>query len=168
MLILYWCLVALMVLGVIGAFIPGIPGTSVLLVAIGIWGLVAGFQSILWPLISAIVVLLFCIGVDLLAGYLGAKQAGASKWGQIGAIVGMVVAFLGLLPIPVGGLIGLMIGPFIGAIVGEFLHCKDWKQAIKAGTGIVVGSFIGNLIQGIVTIVPLVVFLMSTWNQGWH
>lgn len=37
MLMLYWLLVALMVVGVIGSIVPGIPGTSLILVAIIIW-----------------------------------------------------------------------------------------------------------------------------------
>ena len=34
MLILYWVLVAVMAIGIIGAVVPGIPGTSLILVAI--------------------------------------------------------------------------------------------------------------------------------------
>jgi uncharacterized protein len=168
--ILYWFLVAAMLVGVVGAFVPGIPGTSVILSAIVIWGLVLqnatpiGWGIILWPAVTALLVLLFSFGVDFLAGYFGAQKAGASKWGQIGAIVGMVLCFLGLLPaLPFGGpLLGLLVGPFIGAIVGEYLYCKDWAKSFKAGVGIVVGSVVGSLIQGMVAIVPVVIFLFYT------
>ncbi len=97
--IIYWLLVALMVVGIIGAVVPAIPGTSLILIAIIIWGIVSSsFTAIKIPLIVTIIVLLLSIGVDFLAGYLGAKQAGASKWGQIGTFVGLVVGFFGLLP----------------------------------------------------------------------
>jgi len=104
---------------------------------------------------------------DLLATYWGAKRAGASKWGQIGAIVGLVVGILGLLPaLPVGGpLLGILIGPLLGAIIGEYLFQRDLKLALKAGIGIVVGSVIGNLIQGVLAIAVVGVFLYSTWGQ---
>ena len=59
-----------------------------------------------------------------------------------------------------------MIGPLIGAIVGEYIHCKDLKQSVKAGVGIVVGSVLGNVFQGILAIVPVVVFLATTWNSA--
>jgi len=81
MLALYWSLVAVMVVGIIGAVVPAIPGTSLILVAILIWGAVQGsFNSIGLPLIVATFVLIMGIGIDLLATYWGAKRAGASKW----------------------------------------------------------------------------------------
>ena len=168
MLALYWSLVAVMVVGIVGAVVPAIPGTSLILVAILIWGAVQGsFNSIGLPLIVAISVLILGIGIDLLATYLGAKRGGASKWGQIGAIVGLVVGILGLLPaLPVGGpLLGILIGPLLGAIIGEYLFQHDFKLALKAGIGIVVGSLIENLIQGVLAIAVVGVFLYSTWGQ---
>ncbi|MBD1868410.1 DUF456 family protein [Cyanobacteria bacterium FACHB-471] len=167
MAVLYWSLVALMVVGVIGAVVPGIPGTSLIVVAIAIWGFAQGFTGLWIPIAVAITVLLLSIGVDLLATYWGAKKAGASKWGQIGAIVGLFLGFFGLLPaLPFGGpLLGILIGPLAGAIIGEYLYRKDLNLAVKAGVGIVVGSLIGNLIQGVLAIAVVVVFLVSTWPQ---
>jgi uncharacterized protein len=166
--IIYLLLIALMIVGIIGAVVPAIPGASLILVAIVIWGFVAGsFAAIKVPLIVTIVVLLLSVGVDLLAGYLGAKQAGASQWGQIGAIVGLVLGFLGLLPtLPVGGpLLGMLLGPLLGAIVGEYLYRRDLPLSIKAGIGIVVGTFVGNVIQGLLAIAAVVVFVWTTWGQ---
>ncbi len=166
MLILYWVLFVVMCVGIIGAFLPAIPGPTLILVAIAIWGVaVQNFAVIAWPLAVAIIILLFGIAIDLLASQLGAKKAGASQWGQIGAIVGMICGFLGLLPtLPFGGpLLGLLLGPLIGAIVGELLYTKDLQKSIKAGVGIVVGSVVGNVIQGILAIVPVVVFLVTTY-----
>ena len=168
MLILYWLLVALMFVGIIGAVVPGIPGTSLILVAIAIWGFVQGsLSSVSAPLFVAVGVLLLGIGIDFLASYWGAKRAGASNWGQIGAIVGLVLGFVGLLPtLPFGGpLLGILLGPLLGAIVAEYLYQRDWKLAFKAGVGIVVGSLVGNLIQGLLAIAVVVVFLFTTWAQ---
>lgn len=168
MLTLYWLLVALMVVGIIGAVVPGIPGTSLILVAIVIWGAVQGsFSSVSVPLLVAIAVLVCGIGIDFLASYWGAKQAGASKWGQIGAIVGLFFGIFGLLPaLPVGGpLLGILLGPLLGAIVGEYLYQRDLNLAFKAGVGIVVGSLVGNLIQGVLAIAVVGVFLFTTWPQ---
>ncbi len=166
--IIYWLLVALMVVGIIGAVVPAIPGSSLILTAIIIWGIVSGsFAAIKIPLIVTILVLLLSIGVDFLAGYLGAKQAGASKWGQIGAVVGLLLGFFGLLPaLPFGGpLLGILLGPLLGAIIGEFIYQRDFQQAVKAGLGIVAGTLIGNLIQGILAIAAVAVFLFTTWSQ---
>lgn len=168
MLILYWLLVALMIVGIVGAVVPGIPGTSLILIAIVIWGVVQGsFSSVAVPLIVTITVLLLSIGIDFLATYWGAKEAGASKWGQIGAIVGLVLGILGFLPVlPFGGpLLGILIGPLVGAIVAEYLYQRNFKLALKAGVGIIVGSLIGNLIQGLLAIAVVGVFLFTTLPQ---
>ncbi len=168
MLILYWLLIALMVVGIIGAVVPGIPGTSLILIAIVIWGAVQGsLGSVSVPLAVALAVLLLSVGIDFLATYWGARRAGASSWGQIGAIVGLVVGILGLLPaLPFGGpLLGILLGPLLGAIVGEYLYRRDLKVAFKAGVGIVVGSLVGNLIQGLLAIAVVGVFLFTTWSQ---
>jgi uncharacterized protein len=162
--VLYWCLVVLMGLGIIGAFLPTLPGTSLILIAIVIWGIVKGFSTVSIALVVAVVVLLLSIFVDVLATYWGAKYVGASKWGQIGAVVGLILGILGFLPaLPFGGpLLGILFGPLLGAMVGEFLYCRDLKVAIKSSVGIIVGSLLGNVIQGLLALMTVAVFLMTT------
>lgn len=148
--IIYWLLVALMLVGVVGAVVPAIPGTSLILIAVIIWGIVSGsFAAIKIPLIVTVIVLILSIGVDFLAGYLGAKQAGASKWGQIGAFVGLVLGFLGLLPaLPFGGpLLGILFGPLMGAIIGEYIYRREFWLAVKASVSIIIVNIVKNLIQ---------------------
>lgn len=167
MTLLYWLLVAMMAVGVVGAVVPGMPGEILIVIAIVIWGMTAGFSGIWIPLAVALFALIANLGIDFLATYLGAKKAGASKWGQIGAIIGLFLGVFGLLPaLPIGGpLLGLLIGPLVGAIVGEYLYRRDLKLAIRAGIGIVVGTLIGNLIEGLLAIVSVIVFLVATWSQ---
>lgn len=162
--VLYWILVAVMVVGIVGAVVPAIPGISLIAGAIFIWGLATSFNSVAIPLTVAIVLLLLSVGIDFLATVWGAKQAGASKWGQIGAIIGLFVGLFGLLPaLPFGGpLLGMVLGPLLGALIGELLYHKDWQRAGKAAIGIVVGSIVGNLIQGVFAIATVIVFLWTT------
>ncbi|MGI8503276.1 MAG: DUF456 domain-containing protein [Hassallia sp.] len=166
--IIYWLLVAVMIFGIIGAVVPAIPGTSLILISIIIWGFVSGsFAAIKIPLIVTVIVLVLSIGVDFLGGYLGAKQAGASKYGQIGAVVGLLLGFFGLLPaLPFGGpLLGILLGPLLGAIIGEYIYQRNFLSSVKAGVGIIAGTLIGNLIQGILAIAAVAVFLFTTWSQ---
>jgi len=166
--IIYWLLVAVMIFGIIGAVVPAIPGTSLILIAIIIWGFVSSsFAAIKIPLIVTVIVLILSIGVDFLGGYLGAKKAGASKYGQIGSVVGLLLGFLGLLPtLPFGGpLLGILLGPLLGAIIGEYIYQRNFLSSVKAGLGIVAGTLIGNLIQGILAIAAVAVFLFTTWSQ---
>ena len=166
--VIYWLLIIVMVVGIIGSVVPGVPGSGLILTSIIIWGILGGsFASIKTPLIVTVLVLLLSVGVEFLASYLGAKKAGASKWGQIGAIVGLIVGFFGLLPtLPFGGpLLGILLGPLLGAIIGEFIYRRQLWLAVKAGIGIIVGSLIGNLIQGVLAIAAVIVFVITTWTQ---
>ena len=171
MVLIYWLLLIVMLVGIAGSIIPGLPGSSLILAAILVWGFVHGFSGIGWTLGIAILVLVLSILIDFLATYWGAKQSGASKWGQIGCLVGFGLGFFGLLPaLPFGGpLVGMLIGPFLGAVIGEFLYRKDLefsqrtKTSIRAGIGIVVGTVVGNVIQGILAIATVIVFLVTTW-----
>lgn len=169
--IVYWVLVAVMVVGAIGAVLPGIPGAILILAAIVVWGTVQGFSGITLALGIAVVVTLLSFGIDFLASYWGAKQLGASKWGQIGSIVGLLVGVFGLLPaLPIGGpLLGILLGPLVGAIIGEFLYRRELeltaraKLSLQAAAGIVVGSLVGKLIQGLLALAVVAVFVFTTW-----
>ncbi|MBF2074308.1 MAG: DUF456 family protein [Synechococcales cyanobacterium C42_A2020_086] len=167
MTVLYWLLVALMGVGVIGTLVPGIPGTILILTSIIVWGAVNGFTGLGIPIAVAIIVMLCDLAIEFVATYLGARQAGASRWGQIGAIVGLLLGIFGLLPaFLVGGpLIGILVGPLLGAIIGEWLYCRDLGRAIKAGLGIIVGSVIGSLVEGLLALLVVIVFLVTTWPQ---
>ena len=66
------------------------PAITLVLGAMVIWGLVVGFKSIGLALGVAVVALILSFAIDYLAGVLGAQRSrGASRWGQIGAIIGM-------------------------------------------------------------------------------
>ena len=166
--VVYWVLIAVMVFGVIGAVVPALPGTSLIVIAILIWGAMQGFSSVSVALTVAIAVFLLSIGVDFLATFWGAQKAGASRWGQIGAIVGLFAGVLGLLPaLPFGGpILGLFLGPFLGAFVGEFLYQRNLKRALKAAIGVVISALVGNLIQGLLALATVMVFVITTWPLG--
>lgn len=174
MVILYWVLILVMFVGVVGAMVPGLPGASLILLAIVIWGLIKGFIGLGVVLATAVIVLLVSIGIDFLATYWGAKQAGASQWGQTGSLIGLGLGIFGLLPaLPFGGpLLGMLIGPFLGALIGELLYRRElaWGVRIKisgkAALGIIVGSLVGNIIQGMLALGAMIVFLVTTWGAG--
>lgn len=169
---IYWVVIALMIVGVIGAIIPGLPGSGIILVAILIWSFATNFAAVGWPLILVFIVLLISTVVEYLALYFGVRRAGASKWGQFGAVVGMVLGFFGLLPaLPLGGpLVGVLVGAVLGAFIGEYLYRSNLegsarvKQAFKASMGVVVASIIGNVIEAILAALAVLIFVLSTWS----
>jgi uncharacterized protein len=176
--LVYWILLIVMLLGIAGAVIPAVPGPTLIVGAIAISGLVYGWSNVMVPLIVALVVLTLCFAIEYLAGVLGGQKAGASHWGQIGSMVGLGLGFFGMLPaLPVGGpLVGIFFGPFIGAVGGEILYLlKDnqmpfldlFVKALRAGVGIVVGSVIGLVMQGLLCLGAVLVFVFSTYGYGW-
>ena len=167
-------LVLIMVGGVIGAMVPALPGITLVIGAMVLWGLVVGFGGLKWALAVAIAAFLLSLAVDYLAGILGAQRVGGSTWGQVGAFIGMFLGLLGLLPLlPTGiPLLGILLGTVLGAFLGEFLHRRDLnlgqrlQQSGKVGLAIVLGTLVGNLLQGILALVAVVVFLLTTWQIG--
>jgi uncharacterized protein len=167
-----------MLLGVVGAFIPAIPGPSLIVGAIVVAGFIYGWPPVTAPLIVAIIVFALCFAIEYLAGVLGGQKAGASHWGQIGAMIGLGLGFFGLLPaLPVGGpLLGIFFGPFIGAVTAEILYLMRDKslsavdrlqKSLRAGIGIVAGSLMGLVMQGLLSLGALLVFLFMTYAHGW-
>jgi uncharacterized protein len=176
--VVYWVLLVVMLLGIAGAVIPAVPGPTLIVGAIALSGVIYGWSNVLVPLIVALVVLALCFAIEYLAGVLGGQKAGASHWGQIGSMVGLGLGFFGMLPaLPVGGpLVGIFFGPFIGAVGGEILYLlKDnqlpfldlFVKALRAGVGIVVGSVIGLVMQGLLCLGAVLVFVFSTYGYGW-
>ena len=88
-------------------------------------------------------------GLELLAGALGAKKAGSSRRGAIGALVGGIAgAILGIaIPVPLfGSLIGAVIGTFVGAVAGELtIEGATTHGSLKPATGATIGRVLGTL-----------------------
>jgi uncharacterized protein len=172
LLTLYWIVIAVMVLGVIGAIIPGFPGSSVILVALLVWSVATKFAGLGLPVVLIVGVLILSALVEYLALYFGVQQSGASKWSQYGAIAGMVVGFLGLLPaLPIGGpLFGVLLGAMLGAFIGEYLYRSNLngndrlQQSLKASINVVIAAIIGNFIEAFLAALAVVIFVISTWD----
>ncbi len=172
--LIYIALLCLNLVGVVGAVIPIVPGPSLILGASVIAGFVYNWDAVTITLIVSSIVLVMCFTIEQLAGIWGAQKAGASHWGQIGSIFGLFLGFFGLLPaLPFGGpLVGLFFGPFIGAVIGELCYPRKasivdrFTISFKAGVGIVAGSVIGLILQGLLSLVAAVVFVVTTWHLG--
>jgi uncharacterized protein YqgC (DUF456 family) len=129
---LLWLLAFLLVgAGVVGTFLPALPGAPLVLAGLFLAASIDGFTRVGWLTLAVLGLLtLLSLAVDVGATALGAKRVGASKRAILGAAVGTVVGFF------VGfGLPGLLIGPFVGAVLGEYWARRDWRQAHKVGFG---------------------------------
>jgi uncharacterized protein YqgC (DUF456 family) len=130
-----------LVAGVAGTVLPGLPGSPLLVAGVVLVAWAGGFARVGWPTIVASVVLaLLIMAVDWVAGVLGAKYFGASRWALVGAGVGVLVGLFFGLP-------GIVLGPALGAVAFEALKNPDFDRALKAGLGVFVGFLVGSVVK---------------------
>lgn len=136
--ILLWILAAILVMiGIAGLVLPGIPGAAVLFAGLVLAAWIEDFVFVGGGTLAILAVLaLLTYAVDFGAGILGAKHFGASRRAMAGAMLGAV---LGLF----FGFAGLLLGPFVGAAIGEFSAQRRLGAAGRAGLGATIGLVLG-------------------------
>ncbi|CAI8226939.1 MAG: Uncharacterised protein [Formosa sp. Hel1_33_131] len=154
------CIAAfLMILGIIGSFLPVLPGPLTswvgLLVLYFIPNISVSQKIIIITLIIAILIWI----LDYIIPAMGTKKFGGSKAGMIGTTVGLVIGILA--PIP-GGII---VGPFLGALIGELLNKADSKTAVKAAFGSLLGFLTSAFIKFIVAVIYFGLFISILWDH---
>ena len=152
--------VVLMILGTIGAVLPGIPGTLLLpLAALG-HKLYFGDAGTHWWVVIAIVLLTILTFVaDYFATIWGTKRLGSTWRGAVGAVLGGIIGLF-------FGFIGIFFGPFVGAVLLELSTGRGWKASSKAGLGATLGLFVGALGKLALCIAMMGLFVVDV--VGWH
>lgn len=154
--VIFWLALFVMAIGVLGTLLPVIPGTPLIfLVALG-YGFYEGFHKVT-PLILGILFGLMVITfvVDYLAGVVGAKKYGATKFGTWGSFIGGIIGVI-LFNIP-----GLLFGPFVGAVAGEMITGRKAQEAMKVGLGTVVGLAGGAVFKFVFAAAMVAVYVKS-------
>ncbi|MFH0830703.1 MAG: DUF456 domain-containing protein [Parcubacteria group bacterium] len=158
---LYWggtaLAAAFILIGLLGALIPVLPGTPLIFVGALIYGYVTDFAEInLTVLISLGVMALVSQGLGYLASSIGAKKFGSSKWGVLGAVLGSILGVF------MGGPIGLAIFPFLFAFLLELLAAgKTVKKSLRTAFGSMLGVLGGIVMQFVFGLVMVVTLLVA-------
>ena len=127
----------LMLVGVVGAFLPAIPGTVLIVAGAFLYALGTGMEPVDgWRLAVLAALAAAAYALDYLSAALGTKKLGGSRWAMLGAIAGGLIGLF-------FGPVGILLGPIAGAVVVELLYRKDVSLALKSGAGAVVGIFLG-------------------------
>ena len=104
-----------------------------------------------WLLLICLALAIFGEVLEFLAGAIGAKKAGSSRRGTIGALAGGLLGAIGGLWIPmplIGSLIGSFIGTFIGAMLGEWSQLEataSKRDSLKPAWGATAGRILGTV-----------------------
>ena len=131
-------LTIIILLGLAGTLLPSLPGTTIILAGAILHALLTEFSPLSWQYL--LILALLCLG-----SYVGqylitagvSKKMGASRYGIIGACLGMVIGFV--LPIPGG----IFAGAFLGGVGFEIIFdFKNLQEAMQSGIGALVGTLL--------------------------
>ncbi len=151
----FWLAVALVVMfiGLLGVLLPLIPGVALIWATALVYAIAEGFDKV-DPITMVVLSLIALPGItaDIWVSNLGAKMGGASLWGILASLVGGVVGFIAF-SVP-----GALIGSLVGLLGVELLRAGDWRQALKASGGLIVGWLLSTLLQLGVGAVLIVIF----------
>jgi uncharacterized protein YqgC (DUF456 family) len=122
----------LVIFGIIGSVIPGIPGPALSYAGIVLLLLVKGPETTsIWHVVIFGILLIFLLLADYLAPIFGVRLAGSGKRGIYGAIIGALIGIFFIPPM------GILIGALVGAFIGEYYNGKRLVGSLKAGLGII-------------------------------
>ena len=143
----------LMVVGILGSFLPVLPGVPVSWVGLLLLYLTPSVPMDYWFLGITFFVAVLIYGLNWIIPAMGTKRFGGSRSGMIGATIGLVVGLIA--PIP----FGVIIGPFIGAFIGEIINKSDRRSALKAAFGSFIGFLASSFMEFIVAFGFLILFV---------
>ena len=146
------------VLGMIGSFLPILPGPLTSWVGLLILHLTDAVPMN-WVFLGiwlAVAILIWLL--DYFIPAIGTKRFGGSKYGMIGTTIGLIVGLFS--PIP----FGIIIGPFAGALIGEMINKTDQQKAVKAAFGSFLGFLTSTFLKFVFSIIFLGLFVMKVWE----
>ncbi len=149
----------LMIVGVLGSFLPVLPGPPISWVGLLLLYLTKAVP-VSYTVLGITLVIAIVVGIlDYIIPAKGTKRFGGSKYGIWGTNIGLIIGILA--PIP----LGFIIGPFVGAFVGELINdSTDSKKAFKAATGSFIGFLASTFIKFLVSMIFLGLFLVKVWE----
>ena len=148
----------LILLGIVGSFIPVLPGPPVSWLGLLVLHLTKGVPMNYTFLGITLFVAILIFILDYIIPSIGTKRFGGSKAGAIGTIIGLFVGIFS--PIP----FGILIGPFVGALIGELAFNKsDSKTAFKAAIGSFLGFLASTFMKFVVTMIFFVLYIYKVF-----
>jgi uncharacterized protein YqgC (DUF456 family) len=145
-----------MIGGVIGSFLPVIPGPLVSILGISVYFWSTGYSSP-HPVIFSVIVLtgIFALGLDYLAGYIGANQSDASRKTAIAAGIASFLLFF------VSGPVGILIGTGLTVLLRELMLGKEFEEASRSAVYTTVAMLASVFAKVGLTLLMLLIFVVS-------
>ena len=144
----------LMIVGILGSFLPVLPGPPISWLGLLVLYLTEAIPMN-WPFLTITFLIALAIFIlDYIIPAAGTKKFGGSQSGMVGATIGLVVGLIA--PIP-GGII---IGPFVGALIAELINKAKPEVAIKAAFGSFLGFLASTSLKFLVCVIYAVFYVV--------
>ena len=155
---------AVMLVGLAGAFLPGIPGVPLVWLGVAGYSLLDGFQHLSFPTFL-VLTLLGAIGTtaELWVTQAGARAGGASGWSAAaGSCVGMVAMFFFSLPIALlAALAGVFGSEWLRTFRSSAWRRGDVEAAARGSGGWLVGWALSAVLEFSLSVLMILVFLWT-------
>lgn len=157
----WWAVaMAMIVLGVLGTFIPGIPGPIAVFAGMLLAAWIDHFSRVGWVALVVLGALTAAaLAIDTVASVVGARRVGASRPALIGALVGTLVGLF-------FGFVGILVAPFVGAVIGELSSRPHLPSAVRVGVGTWIGLAVGAFAKIVIVLAMLALFLTDYFIGG--
>ena len=136
------CVVAfILLLGIIGCFVPIIPGPPISYGALLVFHFFSSYnidENTLW--LWALIVIAVTV-FDLWVQIYGVKKFGGTKKAVNGSIIGLIIGIFLFPPF------GIIIGPFLGAFIGAKMDDPDVNKALRIALGSLAGFVAGTIVK---------------------
>ena len=133
--------VVLLIIGIIGCFVPVMPGPPISYGALLIFHFFSSYnidKNTLW--IWALIVIVVTV-FDLWVQIYGVKKFGGTKKAVNGSIIGLIIGIFLFPPF------GIIIGPFLGAFIGAKMDDPDVNKALRIALGALAGFVAGTIVK---------------------
>jgi uncharacterized protein YqgC (DUF456 family) len=148
----------LVCLGVLGSFLPVLPGPPVSWIGLLMLHLTAIIPINWWFLGITLSIAVIISILDYIIPAVGTRRFGGSRAGMIGTSVGLVIGIF--IPIP----FSIIVFPFIGALIGEFINKASTGAALKAAFGSFLGFLASTFMKFMVAIIYFILFFLKLWE----
>ena len=144
--------------GMLGAILPLIPGTPLILAGAVIHAVANDFHPVGWGHLAILGVLAaVAYSLDYFAGALGVSKLGGSRWAMLGAVLGAMVGVF-------FGFVGLILGPIIGAVATELIRSRKLNTSLRSGVGTVLGMILGMVAKLTISVIMAGLIFWWIWQ----
>lgn len=151
--------IVLLILGILGTFLPVLPGLVLSLAGLLIYKYGTDSDLSMIYIWAFVILTLASAVLNYVIPAKTNRKYGGTRWGSIGSVIGTIVGIF--IPIPLGFLVGM----FAGVFIGELLHdSKDMNKALKSTKGAFIGFIYGTGFSLVVGIAMFLVVILDIVN----